>query len=78
MFNLQCSKNFNKFHIEDQCGIRRNAVASATRTVSQEVGDEEAGKPADHCVTVRDRDTMEQVRIPIEEVKAYIQERIKF
>ena len=42
------------------------------------VGDEEAGKPADHCVTVRDRDTMEQVRIPIEEVKAYIQERIKF
>ena len=34
--------------------------------------------PADHCVTVRDRDTMEQVRIPISEVKAYISERIKF
>ena len=32
----------------------------------------------DGCVTVRDRDTMEQVRIPLTEVKAYIQERIKF
>ncbi len=32
----------------------------------------------DGCVTVRDRDTMEQVRIPMSEVKAYIQERIKF
>ena len=33
--------------------------------------------PADHCVTIRERDSMEQVRIPIEEVKAYISERIK-
>ena len=32
----------------------------------------------DGCVTVRDRDTMEQVRIPLTEVKAYIAERIKF
>ena len=32
----------------------------------------------DSCVTVRDRDTMEQVRIPLAEVKAYIAERIKF
>ena len=32
----------------------------------------------DGCVTVRDRDTMEQVRIPLAEVKAYISERIKF
>lgn len=32
----------------------------------------------DKCVTVRDRDTMEQVRMPIEEVSSYIQERIKF
>ena len=32
----------------------------------------------DGCVTVRDRDTMEQVRIPLSEVKAYIQEKIKF
>ena len=33
---------------------------------------------ADHCVTVRERDSMQQVRIPISEVKAYIAERIKF
>ena len=32
----------------------------------------------DGCVTVRDRDTMEQVRIPMTEVKDYIAKRIKF
>ena len=32
----------------------------------------------DSCVTVRDRDSMEQVRIPLAEVKAYIAEKIKF
>ena len=32
----------------------------------------------DGCVTVRDRDTMEQVRIPIAELKAYIAEKVKF
>ena len=33
---------------------------------------------ADHCVTIRERDSMEQVRIPISEVKDYIAQRIKF
>ena len=32
----------------------------------------------DGCVTVRDRDTMEQIRLPLAEVKNYIAERIKF
>lgn len=32
----------------------------------------------DNCVTVRDRDTMEQKRIPISELKAYIGESVKF
>ncbi len=32
----------------------------------------------DGCVTVRDRDTMEQVRIKIEDLKAYITEKIAF
>ena len=32
----------------------------------------------DGCVTIRDRDTMEQVRIPVEEVKDYIAERLVF
>ena len=40
------------------------------------VGDET--KPADHCVTVRDRDTMQQVRIPIADLKAYIEKKIAF
>ena len=42
----------------------------------QTVGDDTT--PADHCVTVRERDSMEQVRIPMSEVKNYIAERIKF
>ena len=42
------------------------------------VGDSEKGIEADNCVTVRDRDTMEQVRIPISELKSYIEERIQF
>ncbi len=32
----------------------------------------------DGCVTVRDRDSMEQVRIPLADVKSYIAEKIKF
>ena len=32
----------------------------------------------DGCVTVRDRDTMEQVRLPISELKAYIENYIAF
>ena len=32
----------------------------------------------DGCVTVRDRDTMEQVRLPISELKAYIEKTIEF
>ena len=32
----------------------------------------------DNCVTVRDRDTMEQKRIPISELKAYIASAVKF
>ena len=30
----------------------------------------------DHAVTIRDRDTMEQVRIPLDEVKSYLIERL--
>lgn len=32
----------------------------------------------DNCVTVRDRDTMEQVRIPVDSVSDYLKERIVF
>jgi len=33
---------------------------------------------AEQSVTIRDRDTMEQVRVPLSEVRAYIEERLKF
>ena len=32
----------------------------------------------DKCVTVRDRDTMEQVRMPISELRAYIEKKLEF
>ena len=32
----------------------------------------------DNTVTIRDRDTMEQVRIPVSEVKSYIEQRLMF
>ena len=40
------------------------------------VGDAE--KAGDGCVTVRDRDTMEQVRLPISELRAYIEKKMEF
>ena len=44
----------------------------------QTVGDPEKGVEADGCVTVRERDSMEQVRIPMGSVAAYIRERMTF
>ena len=32
----------------------------------------------DGCLTIRDRDTMEQIRIPISEVRSYIEEKLVF
>ena len=40
------------------------------------VGDAE--KAGDNCVTVRERDTMEQVRIPVSELKAYLAEKLAY
>ena len=42
------------------------------------VGDPEKGTPADNAVTIRSRDTMEQVRIPLDQVRSYILERVAF
>ncbi len=42
----------------------------------QTVGDDKTS--ADNCVTVRDRDTMEQVRLPISELKAFLADKIAF
>ncbi|MBQ4325122.1 MAG: hypothetical protein IJC29_04925, partial [Clostridia bacterium] len=32
----------------------------------------------DGCVTVRDRDTMEQIRMPIGEVRAWLESKLAF
>ena len=40
------------------------------------VGDENT--PADHCVTIRDRDTMEQVRIPMDQVKSWLEKKLAY
>lgn len=36
------------------------------------------GSETDGCVTVRDRDTMEQIRLPIDELTAFIEKRLDF
>ena len=40
------------------------------------VGDDT--KEGDNCVTDRDRDTMEQVRLPISQLKAYLAEKLAY
>ena len=40
------------------------------------VGDENT--PADNAVTIRDRDTMEQVRVPIAELKNWLREKLAY
>ncbi len=40
----------------------------------QTVGDEKT--PADNCVTVRERDSMAQERVPIEGLERYLKERV--
>ena len=42
----------------------------------QTVGDDKV--EADGCVTVRDRDTMEQVRMPISEPRDYVAKKVAF
>ncbi|MBO4229793.1 MAG: hypothetical protein J5938_05540, partial [Clostridia bacterium] len=40
--------------------------------------DAEKGIEADHCVTVRDRDSMEQIRLPIDALVSYLSEKTAF
>ena len=40
------------------------------------VGDDNT--PADNCVTIRDRDTMEQVRIPIDQLVSWLEEKLAY
>ena len=42
----------------------------------QTVGDENT--PADNAVTIRDRDTMEQVRVPIDQLKAWLTDKLAY
>ena len=42
----------------------------------QTVGDDKT--PADNTVTIRDRDTMEQVRVPISELKSWLEEKLAY
>jgi glycyl-tRNA synthetase len=42
----------------------------------QTVGDDKT--EADNCVTIRDRDTMEQIRLPIDQVLAYVEKKMEY
>ena len=70
--------SFNKCKQYSTCYRRQDEIGTpfCITLDFQTVGDDTT--PADHCVTIRERDSMEQVRIPMSEVKNYIAERIKF
>ena len=60
---------------------RRGVIACSAGNHAQGVGFDTVGdgeNPGDRCVTVRERDTMEQVRIPISELKAYLTEKLAY
>ena len=42
------------------------------------VGDPDKGIEADNCVTIRDRDTMEQIRLPIDQLVEYVEKKVHF
>ncbi|MBQ1264224.1 MAG: glycine--tRNA ligase, partial [Oscillospiraceae bacterium] len=42
------------------------------------VGDPEKGIEADNAVTIRDRDTMEQVRVPISQLRSWLAEKLAY
>ena len=68
-----------EFHCEyDEAGsigkrYRRNDAIGTPFCITYDFDTENDG-----CVTVRDRDTMEQTRIKVDELKDYIKSRIKF
>ena len=45
--------------------------------VDSQTGGEET-PPADNAVTIRDRDTMEQVRVPIDQLKAWLTDKLAY
>ena len=55
-----------------------SAIAARTRSVLRSASPSISRLQQDGCVTVRDRDTMQQERIKIEDVAAYIAKKIEF
>ena len=58
--------------VGDLAAVGGNDVGTAA------VGDPEKGIEADNCVTIRDRDTMEQIRMPISEVKDWLMKKMEY
>ena len=63
-----------------------SAIAGRTRSARpycitvdfETVGDPEKGVEADNAVTIRDRDTMEQVRVPISRLRDWLAEKLAY
>jgi len=72
----QLSKYFN-VHYDEAGSIgkryRREDEAGTPFSICVDFDTENDG-----CVTIRDRDTMDQVRVPVAEVRSYIEERLVF
>ena len=83
--NLADALRFNEWMIDyDESGAigrryRRQDEIGTPLCITvdfQTVGDDKV--EADGCVTVRDRDTMEQVRMPISELRDYVAKKVAF
>ena len=55
-----------------------SAIAARTRSARPICITYDFDSVEDGCVTVRDRDTMEQVRLPISELTAFIESKLEF
>ena len=55
-----------------------SATAVRTRSARRSASPIDFDSVEDGCVTVRDRDTMEQQRVPVGELRAIIEQKIAF
>ena len=76
--------NDNEFSLKQNKKVRQNLgqlnkiIGQATLSLYGTDRTSDVDSLNDHSVTIRERDSMKQVRLPIDQVASYISEKIKF